>query len=182
MHHVEYLVARGVPEKRAFDEAVTALQFAGYRLAQPHQAGRALPLDVWHWDEGEGARLRLPRGFDLGDEVAARLSHDLGIAVLRIFATAGDQWGFDTFSPGGERTCSFRSDKPRKGDEAARLALWAGSGRDVAQQIAQLVDPAHGAEGPDALVQLAQRIGAHYPDPDREHPALRAMFFREEPK
>ena len=179
MHHVEYLVARGVPEKNAFDEAVTALQFAGYRLVQPHQAGRGQPLDVWPWNEGSGARLRLPRGFDLGDEVAARLAHGLNMPVLRIFATAGGDWGFDTFAPGGQRTCTFRSDRPRKGDEAALVALWAGHGRDLAQQIGRLVDPAHGAEGPEALIELARLVDAHYPDPDHEPPALRAMFFLE---
>jgi hypothetical protein len=181
MHHVEYLVVRGASEKRAFDEALAALQYAGYRLAQPHQARRAAFLDVWHWPEGPGARLRLPRGFDLGDEVAARLAHGLEAPVLRLFASAGREWGFDTFAPGGELTSTFRSDKPRRGDEAARLALWAGLGREAAQQMAQIVDPAQGAEGPEALVELARRVGAPYPDADREPPALRAMFFREEP-
>ena len=178
MHHVEYLVARGVSEKRAFDEAIQALGYAGYRLASSESVRRAFPLDVWHWPEGEGARLRLPRGFDLGDEVAARLAHGLDAAVLRIFATAGSDWGFDTFLPGGERTCSFRSDRPRRGDEAARLALWAGSGRDAAADISHIVDPAHGADGPEALIEVARRVGAHYPDPENEHPALRAMLFR----
>jgi len=180
VHHIEYLIVHGAAAERAFAEARTALEDAGYRLPGADAARRAQALDVWPWPEGGGARLRLPRGFDLGDEVARHLAHGLAAPVLRIFASAGAAWGFDAYAPGGECVCEFRSHRPRRGDEGQRLALWAGQGRARATSITAVLDPARGPDGPEAVLALAAAVGAPYPRQGSEPAALRALLVRAE--
>lgn len=172
MHHIEYIVAPGAALDQTFPAAILALEGMGFRSARDGARGPSLD----GWPGGGDARLRLPRGFDRGDEVAVRLSTSLSTRVLRLYASAGATWGYDAYSAVAVQVCAFRSDHPRRGDEATALALWAGRGRDAVKAIARVLDPAYGPDGPAAVQALADALGVPYPT---EPPARRAILVRE---
>lgn len=175
MHHLEYLISSGGELQATFSAALELLAVAGYRQCDP--GGRVVSLDAWRWRDG--ARLRLPRGFDGGDRIARELATSLKARVLRVYATAGVEWGYDGYAATGAEVCRFRSDHPRRGDEATVLALWAGHGRELVRTLGRVLDPREGPEGPAAVEALAGALGAPYPAGDElENPALRAWVVR----
>lgn len=203
MHHIEYLIVIGTEPQPSFDVAVEEMCRLGYRLDQEPAPRHAGTLCAWPIMEGKreasrlpsseqsplgpprdgrGTRLLLPRGFDRGDLVALALSQKLAVPTLRLFAEAGMNWGYDACTPGrNDASFSFRSERPRRADESAQLALWAGQGVKLARSITPLLDPTGGAEGPAAIEALAQALGAPYPSgAEHNHPSLRALLSREE--
>lgn len=171
MRHLEYLAVLGASLDGTFDAALQALLSMGFKPA-PQGAARSVALEAW--DEPHVTRLRLPLGFGHGERLAMRLAQSEGARVLRFFATAGADWGWDAISPNGQPVCSFRSDHPRRGDEGSTLSLWLGRDRATVQAIGRILDPRSGAEGPEAVEAIAQALDLPYP---AAPPARRALLL-----
>jgi hypothetical protein len=181
MHHIEYLIVSAADPERTFAGALGELRRLGYHECPDPPPRHVGSICAWPLREGPGTRVILPRGFDRGDEIARILAQALVVPALRLFAEAGLVWGYDAFAPGGQQAISFRSDRSRRGDEGAELALWAGQGVKLARSIAPILNPTTGAEGPAAVEALALALGAPYPSlAEHEHPTLRTLLLREE--